>query len=69
MEKKDIFPIAIWSFGLGASRIESWSDDNIELVIDENEMNALIYSFKKGQNYEISNTFFNFSMFSSSNNL
>lgn len=51
MEKKDIFSIAIGSFGLGASRSESWSDDNSELVIDENEMNALIYSFDKGQNY------------------
>ena len=51
MEKKDIFPIAIGSFGLGASRSESWSDDNSELVIDENEMNAVIYSYEHGQNY------------------
>ena len=51
MEKKDIFPIAIGSFGLGASRSESWSDDNSELVVDENEMNAIIYSYEHGQNY------------------
>lgn len=51
MEKKNIFPIAIGSFGLGASRSESWSDDNSELVIDENEMNAVVYSYEHGQNY------------------
>ena len=53
MEKKDIFPIAIGSYGLGASRSESWSDNNSELIIDENEMNALIYSYENGQNYII----------------
>lgn len=51
MKRSDIFPIAIGSFGLGASRSESWSDDNSELVIDESEMKAVLYSFKKGQNY------------------
>ena len=51
MEKKDIFPIAIGTFGLGAARSESWSDNTSELVIDENEMNALIYSYEQGQNY------------------
>ena len=51
MNKKDIFPIAIGSFGLGASRSESWSDDNSKLVIDENEMNTVLYSYEKGQNY------------------
>lgn len=51
MNKNNIFPIAIGTFGLGASRMESWSDDNSKLVIDENEMKALLYSYKKGQNY------------------
>lgn len=51
MEKKDIFPIAIGSYGLGASRSESWEDSKEELIIDENEMNAIIYSHEKGQNY------------------
>lgn len=51
MKRSDIFPIAIGSFGLGASRSESWSDDNSELIIDESEMKAVLYSFKKGQNY------------------
>lgn len=51
MEKKDIFPIAIGSFGLGASRSESWEDNKSEIVIDEEEMKSLIYSYKSGQNY------------------
>ena len=51
MNKKDIFPIAIGSYGLGASRSESWSDNNNDLVIDEDEMNAVIYSYEHGQNY------------------
>lgn len=51
MEKKDIFPIAIGTFGLGASSSESWEDDKSELVIDEQEMEALIYSYEKGENY------------------
>lgn len=51
MEKKDIFPIAIGTYGLGASRSESWSDNNNDLVIDEDEMNAVIYSYEHGQNY------------------
>lgn len=51
MEKKDIFPIAIGSYGLGASRSESWEDNKSELVIDEKEMQSIIYSYKKGQNY------------------
>ena len=45
MEKKNIFPIAIGTYGLGASRSESWEDNNSELIIDEEEMDALIYSF------------------------
>ncbi len=51
MEKKDIFPIAIGSYGLGASRSESWEDNKTELVIDEKEMQSIIYSYEKGQNY------------------
>ena len=51
MNKKDIFPIAIGSYGLGASRSESWSDNSNDLVIDEDEMNAVIYSYEHGQNY------------------
>lgn len=51
MNKNNIFPIAIGTFGLGASRMESWNDDSSELVIDENEMKAVLYSYKKGQNY------------------
>lgn len=51
MNENNIFPIAIGTFGLGASRMESWSDDSSELVIDENEMKAVLYSYKKGQNY------------------
>ena len=51
MNKKDIFPLAIGSYGLGASRSESWSDNSNDLVIDEDEMNAVIYSYEHGQNY------------------
>lgn len=51
MEKKDIFPIAIGTFGLGASRSESWEDNKVELVIDEKEMQSIIYSYERGQNY------------------
>ena len=51
MEKKDIFPIAIGSYGLGASRSESWEDNSDELIIDETEMQAVIHSYEKGQNY------------------
>lgn len=51
MEKKDIFPIAIGSYGLGASRSESWEDNKVELVIDEKEMQSIIYSYERGQNY------------------
>lgn len=51
MNKKDIFPIAIGTYGLGANRSESWEDNENELVIDEEEMNALIYSYEQGQNY------------------
>jgi len=51
MEKQDIFPIAIGSFGLGASRSESWEDSKKELLIDEKEMQSIIYSYEKGQNY------------------
>ena len=51
MNKNDIFPIAIGSYGLGASRSESWNDNDSELVINEDEMKALIYSYEKGQNY------------------
>ncbi len=51
MEKKDIFPIAIGSYGLGASRNESWEDNKTELVIDEKEMQSILYSYEKGQNY------------------
>ena len=51
MEKQDIFPIAIGTFGLGGSRSESWSDNTSELVIDGNEMKAIIYSYEHGQNY------------------
>lgn len=51
MEKKDIFPIAIGSYGLGASRSESWEYNKTELVIDEKEMQSIIYSYERGQNY------------------
>lgn len=51
MNKENIFPLAIGSYGLGASRSESWTDNNDELIIDEEEMNALMYSYNMGQNY------------------
>lgn len=51
MKKENIFPIAIGTYGLGASRSESWEDDERELTIDEKEMQAILYSYKKGQNY------------------
>ena len=51
MEKKDIFPIAIGSYGLGASRSESWEANKTELIIDEKEMQSIIHSYEKGQNY------------------
>lgn len=49
--KENIFPIAIGSYGLGALRSESWTDNNDELIIDEEEMKALMYSYEMGQNY------------------
>ena len=51
MNKKNIFPLAIGTYGLGASRSESWEDNNNELVIVEEEMKALIYSYEQGQNF------------------
>lgn len=51
MNKNNIFPLAIGTYGLGATRSESWEDNNSELVIDEEEMNALIYSYEQGQNF------------------
>ena len=51
MNKENMFPLAIGSYGLGASRSESWTDNNDELIIDEEEMNALMYSYNMGQNY------------------
>ena len=51
MNKENIFPLAIGTYGLGASRSESWEDNNSELVIDEEEMNSLIYSYEQGQNF------------------
>lgn len=44
-------PLAIGSYGLEASRSESWTNNNETLIIDEEEMKALIYSYDKGQNY------------------
>lgn len=49
--KKDIFPIAIGSYGLGASRSESWNDSEEIFEIDEDAMKAVLYSYEKGQNY------------------
>lgn len=51
MNKENIFPIAIGTYGLGASRSESWEDNNNEIVINEEEMNALMYSYEQGQNF------------------
>ena len=34
MDKKDIFPIAIGSYGLGASRSELWEDNKDDLVVE-----------------------------------
>ena len=51
MNKENILSIAIGTFGLGASRSESWDDNQSEFIIDEDEMKALIYSYEKGQNY------------------
>lgn len=52
MNKENIFPLAIGTYGLGASRSESWEDNNNnELVIDEEEMKALMYSYEQGQNF------------------
>ena len=51
MNKENIFPLAIGTYGLGASRSESQEDNNNELVIDEKEMKALIYSYEQGQNF------------------
>lgn len=51
MNKENIFPLAIGTYGLGASRSESWEDNNNEIVINEEEMNALMYSYEQGQNF------------------
>ncbi|MBQ7140873.1 MAG: aldo/keto reductase [Bacilli bacterium] len=51
MNKENIFPLAIGTYGLGASRSESWEENDNELIIDEEEMKALIYSYEQGQNF------------------
>ncbi len=51
MNKENIFPLAIGTYGLGASRSESLEDNNNELIIDEEEMKALMYSYEQGQNF------------------
>lgn len=51
MNKENIFPLAIGTYGLGADRSELWDDNKSELTINEEEMNALIYSYEQGQNY------------------
>lgn len=51
MNKQNIFPLAIGTYGLGANRSKAWEDNNNELVIDEKEMEALIYSYDQGQNF------------------
>lgn len=52
IEKQDIFPIAIGTFGLGADRFETWSDENsVDVEKQENDLNALMYSYGRGQNY------------------
>ena len=51
MNKNDIFPLAIGTYGLGASRSESWEENDNELIIDEEEMKALIYSYEQGQHF------------------
>lgn len=51
MNKKNIFPLAIGTYGLGANRSESWEDNNSELKINSEEMDALIYSYEQGQNF------------------
>lgn len=51
MNKENIFPVAIGTYGLGASRSESWEQNNDELIIDEKEMEALMYSYEHGQNF------------------
>lgn len=51
MNKEHIYPIAIGTYGLGADRSESWNDNEEELVINEDEMQALMYSYEQGQNY------------------
>ena len=48
---KHIFPLAIGTYGLGATRSESWEENNKELIIDEEEMQSLIYSHEQGQNF------------------
>lgn len=52
LNKSDIFNIAIGTFGLGADRFETWSeDDNINEEKQINDLNSLLYSFDQGQNY------------------
>jgi len=52
VNKKDIFSIAIGTFGLGADRFETWNEEqNISDEYQLNDLNSLIHSFNKGQNY------------------
>jgi len=51
MNKEEIFPIAIGTYGLGAERNEAWNENTDKLIIDEEDMKALLYSYEKGQNY------------------
>ena len=47
MNKENIFPLAIGTYGLGASRSESWEDNNKELVnISDNYSWIYVYEGK-----------------------
>jgi len=52
LEKRDIFPLAIGTFGIGANRCESAAN---ACIVDKkshnSDLKALRYSFEKGQNY------------------
>lgn len=51
INRNQLFPIAIGTFGLGAGRYESLSGSKDEDSNSSRDMKALIYSFKFGQNY------------------
>ena len=58
MKKENIFPIAIGTYGLGASRNESWEDNNNELYEQGQSFIETSYIYAGGQTMKFISEFF-----------